>query len=103
MKYAIGIDLGTTHCALSYQPMDATAGRGANQAVLPVTQLTAPGTVESKQLLPSFLYLAAAAEFPAGSLGLPWNKSLALIVGELARSHGAKVPTRLVSSAKSWL
>jgi molecular chaperone DnaK (HSP70) len=24
-------------------------------------------------------------------------------VGELARSHGAKVPTRLVSSAKSWL
>ena len=66
-------------------------------------QLTAPGTLESKQLLPSFLYLAAAAEFPAGSLGLPWNKSLGLAVGELARSHGAKVPTRLVSSAKSWL
>jgi molecular chaperone DnaK (HSP70) len=103
MKYAIGIDLGTTHCALSYQPMDAKAGRGANQAVLPVPQLTAPGTLESKQLLPSFLYLAAAAEFPAGSLGLPWNKSLGLSVGELARSHGAKVPTRLVSSAKSWL
>lgn len=103
MKYAIGIDLGTTHCALSYQPMDAKAGRGSNQAVLPVPQLTAPGTLESKQLLPSFLYLAAAAEFPAGSLGLPWNKSLGLAVGELARSHGAKVPTRLVSSAKSWL
>ncbi|MDP1823135.1 MAG: Hsp70 family protein [Archangium sp.] len=103
MKYAIGIDLGTTHCALSYQPMDAKSGRGPNQAVLPVPQLTAPGTLESKQLLPSFLYLAAAAEFPAGSLGLPWNKSLGLAVGELARSHGAKVPTRLVSSAKSWL
>ena len=103
MKYAIGIDLGTTHSALSYQPMDASGGRGAQQAVLPVPQLTAPGTVESRQLLPSFLYLAAAAEFPAGSLGLPWNKSLGLIVGELARSHGAKVPSRLVSSAKSWL
>ena len=103
MKYAIGIDLGTTHCALSYQPMDAKGGRGANQAVLPVPQLTAPGTIESKQLLPSFLYLAGPSEFPAGSLGLPWNKALALIVGELARSHGAKVPSRLVSSAKSWL
>ena len=103
MKYAIGIDLGTTHCALSYQPMEAKDGRGENQAVLPVPQLTAPGTVEAQQLLPSFLYLAAAAEFPQGSLGLPWNKSLGLIVGELARSHGAKVPTRLVSSAKSWL
>ena len=103
MKYAIGIDLGTTHSALSYQPMEAAGGRGAQQAVLPVPQLTAPGTVESRQLLPSFLYLAAAAEFPEGSLGLPWNKSLGLTVGELARSHGAKVPTRLVSSAKSWL
>lgn len=103
MKYAIGIDLGTTHGALSYQPMDAKSGRGPNQAVLPVPQLTAPGTVESKQLLPSFLYLAGPAEFPAGSLGLPWNKSLEHVVGELARSHGGKVPTRLVSSAKSWL
>lgn len=103
MKYAIGIDLGTTHCALSYQPMGASTGRGANQAVLPIPQLTAPGTLENLQLLPSFLYLAAAAEFPEGSLGLPWNKSLGLTVGELARSHGAKVPTRLVSSAKSWL
>ncbi len=103
MKYAIGIDLGTTHSALSFQSMEATAGRGAGQAVLPVPQLTAPGTVESKQLLPSFLYLAAAAEFPPGSLGLPWNKTLGLVVGEFARTHGGKVPTRLVSSAKSWL
>ena len=103
MKYAIGIDLGTTHCALSYQQMDAEGGRGANQAVLPVPQLTAPGTVESQQLLPSFLYLAAAAEFPEGSLGLPWNKSAQVIVGERARSHGATVPTRMVSAAKSGL
>lgn len=102
-KYAIGIDLGTTHSALSYLPLDSKEGRGAGQAVLPVPQLTAPGTIEPKSLLPSFLYLAAANEFPAGSLGLPWNKNLGLIAGELARTHGAKVPTRLVSSAKSWL
>jgi len=70
--------------------------------VLPIPQLTSPGTVESRQLLPSFLYLAAENEFPAGSLALPWNKSPPL-VGELARSHGARVPTRLVASAKSWL
>ena len=104
MKYAIGIDLGTTHSALSYQSMDAKAGRGAQQAVLPVPQLTAPGTLEPRQLLPSFLYLPADAEFPEGSLALPWNKQAGKqVVGELARTHGAKVPTRLVSSAKSWL
>ncbi len=102
-KYAIGIDLGTTHSALSFLALDAEKGRGAQQAVLPVPQLTAPGTIESKQLLPSFLYLAANAEFPEGSLGLPWNKSLGQVTGEFARTHGAKVPTRLVSSAKSWL
>lgn len=103
MKYAIGIDLGTTHSALSYFALDSEKGRGANQAVLPVPQLTAPGTVEARQLLPSFLYLSAASEFPKGSLALPWKDDGQQVVGELARSHGAKVPTRLVSSAKSWL
>jgi len=101
--YAIGIDLGTTHSALSWLSLDAKAGRGANQAVLPVPQVTSPGTVEPRQLLPSFLYLAAGAEFPAGSLGLPWDKQATRVVGEFARTHGGKVPTRLVSSAKSWL
>lgn len=102
-RYSIGIDLGTTHCALSYLPLSAKEGRGQSQAVLPVPQLTAPGTVEPKQLLPSFLYLAAANEFAPGTLALPWSSSSELVVGELARSHGAKVPTRLVASAKSWL
>lgn len=103
MKYAVGIDLGTTHSALSYLALDAEKGRGAHQAVLPVPQLTAPGTVEARLLLPSFLYLPADAEFPPGSLALPWPDDGRQVVGELARTHGAKVPTRLVSSAKSWL
>jgi len=101
--FAVGIDLGTTHSALSYIALDAQTGRGPNQAVLPVSQVTAPGTLEARQLLPSFLYLASDTEFPAGSLNLPWTTSPRPLVGEFARSHGAKVPTRLVSSAKSWL
>jgi molecular chaperone DnaK (HSP70) len=59
--------------------------------------------VETKTLLPSFLYLASAEEFPSHSLALPWNENNQLIAGELARSHGLKSPARLVSSAKSWL
>ena len=70
---------------------------------MPVPQLTAPGTVEERLLLPSFLYLASEQEFPPGSLALPWDKDARDIVGEFARAHGVKVPTRLVSSAKSWL
>jgi molecular chaperone DnaK (HSP70) len=102
-KYAIGVDLGTTHSALSYFSLEEGKPRGPGQAMLPIPQLTSPGTVEPKQLLPSFLYLPNAAEFPDGSLALPWDKKRGDITGELARSHGAKVPTRLVSSAKSWL
>jgi hypothetical protein len=102
-RYAIGIDLGTTHCAVSYFNLEEAKPRGAAQSMLPMPQLTAPGTVEARPLLPSFLYLPSEQEFPAGSLGLPWKPDATSFVGEFARVHGAKVPTRLVSSAKSWL
>ena len=102
-RYSIGIDLGTTHCALSYFNLEEGKPRGAAQPVLPVPQLTAPGVTESRVLLPSFLYLPNPEEFPPDALRLPWGKEDRQIAGELARSHGAKVPTRLISSAKSWL
>ncbi|WP_375772029.1 Hsp70 family protein [Archangium gephyra] len=102
-RYAIGIDLGTTHSAVSYFNLEEAKARGAAQSMLPIPQLTAPGTVEARTLLPSFLYLPGGQEFPPGSLALPWNPAASSIAGEFARTHGAKVPTRLVSSAKSWL
>ncbi len=101
-RYTIGIDLGTTNCALSY--VDTAAGeQRPSPATLPIPQLTAAGTVEERELLPSFLYLPSAQEFPATALALPWDVASTEIVGEFARAHGAKSPTRLVSSAKSWL
>lgn len=102
-RYSIGIDLGTTHSAVSYFNLEDSKARGRAQSMLPIPQLTAPGTLEARPLLPSFLYLPSAQEFPQGSLALPWNKDATSIIGEFARAHGAKVPTRLVSSPKSWL
>jgi molecular chaperone DnaK (HSP70) len=103
-RYAIGIDLGTTHSALSYVDLQASDGEKADQGVLPVPQLTAPGTVEALPLLPSFMYLPHPDELAAGELALPWsNGTAAPVVGEMARSRGAGTPIRLVSSAKSWL
>jgi molecular chaperone DnaK (HSP70) len=49
------------------------------------------------------VYLAAPKEFPAGALDLPWKSPPDRVVGKFARDHGAKVPARLVGSAKSWL
>src|ERR1700709_1912849 len=102
--YSIGIDLGTTNCAVSYFDLEDGKPRGREQSMLAIPQITALGTVEEKPLLPSFLYLPNEQEFPAGSLALPWDKKRnAEIIGEFARAHGTKVPMRLVSSAKSWL
>ena len=40
---------------------------------------------------------------PQGATALPWNPACDYAVGEFARNHGAKVPGRLATSAKSWL
>src|SRR5204863_528055 len=56
-----------------------------------------------RSLLPSFLYIPGQHDLPAGAVALPWDAIANYAVGEFARNHGAKVPGRLVSSAKSWL
>jgi hypothetical protein len=102
-KFSIGIDLGTTHCALSYVDIARCDGEQVAQEIMLVPQLTAPGSVESLGLLPSFIYLPHASELAAGDLSLPWTSDQDYAVGEMARSRGAATPIRLVLSAKSWL
>ena len=102
-RYLVGIDLGTTNSALAY----AEAG-DAPDGVVPVAHLSIPqvvgvNDVSERPLLPSFLYLPAAKEFADGAVQLPWKAPADRVVGVFAREHGAKVPGRLVSSAKSWL
>jgi molecular chaperone DnaK (HSP70) len=76
----IGIDLGTTNCALAY-----TDGEVVEQFAIP--QLVHPGEVREEPLLPSFLFLE-----DGGS-----------IAGALAQRKGLENAGRLVTSAKSWL
>jgi Hsp70 protein len=102
-RYAIGVDLGTTNCALSYVDLGADEGDPGRQETMPIPQLTGPGVVEERRLLPSFLYLPHPDEMAPGDLVLPWGAPPGFIVGELARERGAQTPIRLVSSAKSWL
>jgi molecular chaperone DnaK (HSP70) len=102
-RFSIGIDLGTTHCALSYVDRAASDGDKIVQGVLDMPQLTGPASVEAKPLLPSFLYLPHESELTPADMALPWGASQDFVVGEFARSRGAATPIRLVSSAKSWL
>ena len=99
-RFSIGIDLGTTNCAIAY--IDSQK-EGATAEVLNLPQIVQPGVYEDRKLLPSFLYLPQKGEFQNGAFKLPWGEEQTFIVGEFAKTHGALVPTHLVSSAKSWL
>src|SRR5512142_3300600 len=83
----IGIDLGTTNSALAYIDEREAEDRDYPPVhVFETPQLVAPGRVEPRRTLPSFIFLED---------GQP--------VGAYARDQGALVPTKLVHSAKSWL
>jgi molecular chaperone DnaK (HSP70) len=104
-RYVVGIDLGTTNSALAYAEIkvDADPFAPADVQLLPVPQLVNPSEVREEGLLPSFLYLPGASDFPAGTLALPWDEERAFVVGQLAQKRGGENVGRLVSSAKSWL
>src|SRR5580692_11842185 len=83
----IGIDLGTTNSALAYIPeIHGELPDYPEIQVLSVPQYVAPGQVEARRTLPSFLFLGDQT-----------------YVGAYAREQGALVPTKSVHSAKSWL
>ncbi|MCS7045928.1 MAG: hsp70 family protein [Gemmataceae bacterium] len=98
-RYLIGIDLGTTNCALAY--VDVSDPKTIRP--FPIPQLVAPAETAARALLPSFLYLPGPHDLPVGATALPWASAPSRVVGEFARLHGARIPGRLVTSAKSWL
>lgn len=104
-QFSLGIDLGTTHCALSWVDLHASDGETVVQGVLDIPQLVAPASVQAQALLPSFVYLPHESELSASQGQLPGAPECdpAVIVGEFARARGAATAIRLISSAKSWL
>jgi len=106
-RYCVGIDLGTTNSVVAYTPLDADQ---AELRLLPVPQSVAAGQVESRDSLPSFLYIAPDSE--ALAYALPWqqpansnhaNAAGNHVIGEAARAKAAQSPQRVVATAKSWL
>ena len=104
-RYLIGIDLGTTNSAVAYVDTQAADPR---VRVFEVPQLVAPGEVAPRHQLPSFVYLASDIDLAPHETVLPWRAdapatALRAIVGELARNQGARMASRMIASAKSWL
>ena len=99
-QFVIGIDLGTTNSVLAYSALNEAQPQ---VLLLPIPQLVAANTIESRSMLPSFLYQCTHEESAAGSFALPWNKDATFAVGYGARSLSAEFPDRTVGAAKSWL
>ena len=102
-RYLIGIDLGTTNSVVAYIDTQEVADAGSPIRVFPVPQLVAHGEVRTLPALPSFLYFPTADELSAGAVSATWDEDPPMVTGVLARDQGALVPSRQVSSAKSWL
>jgi len=102
--YLVGIDLGTTHTVVAYA--DTSQGAHARIEIFNIEQLVAPGELSARPLLPSARYHPASGELAEADTRLPWPQSddpSHPVLGELARSLGAKTRGRLIASAKSWL
>lgn len=100
-RYIVGIDLGTTNCAVSYVD---TESEDTSIQQLTLRQVTAPGEVDERPTLPSFLLLPNEHELKPEAMSLPWSPiPPRYVVGTLARDRGSDLPHRQVSSAKSWL
>jgi molecular chaperone DnaK (HSP70) len=98
--FVIGIDLGTTNSVLAYAPL------GKEQPTIElfkIPQLVAPGSMESRTGLPSFLYLPNPVEQSSQNFRLPSEERTEGVVGEFARRQAADQPQRTIGAAKSWL
>lgn len=101
--YIIGIDLGTTNSVVSFAEIKTLADEKPDIKIFEIPQLVAPGTIEKRAVLPSFILIPGKHDVPAEGLQLPWKNEANLAVGEFARDRGAELPQRLISSSKSWL
>jgi molecular chaperone DnaK (HSP70) len=113
-RYLIGIDLGTTNSAVACVDTRAADPRVRG---FEIAQLVAPGEVAARRQLPSFVYLAGDLDLAPHETALPWHPAASSqapgaapgaaairpVVGELARSQGARMASRMIASAKSWL
>lgn len=97
-RYIVGIDLGTSSCALSY--IDRYA-KSPEVKTLPITQWQEHG-LQEHEILPSFCYVLKNKE--KGKYKLPFSEiSQDYVIGSFARDSMKDRADFIVHSAKSWL
>ena len=96
-RFSIGIDLGTTNCALAFVPLEGKA----RTELLAIPQWETLSATTESSILPSFLYLPNDT-VAVQTEGEP-ARNMQWVVGRLARKKAGESSSRVVHSAKSWL
>ncbi|MFN9852148.1 MAG: Hsp70 family protein [Planctomycetota bacterium] len=104
-RFVVGIDLGTTNCAIAYADTQNVPYR---VRPMRIEQLIEFGTLGPLDTLPSFHYELTANEAASVDPRFQFDKDPQPakhpgIVGALARERSMQVPGRGIASAKSWL
>ena len=100
-RYVIGIDLGTTNCAVAY--MDTLSARPTVE-LFRVEQMIDANTSERLDTLPSFHYELTLSEVAGVDTRSRFSSGQHVgVVGAMARSRSLSIPGRAIASAKSWL
>nr|MDQ3003320.1 molecular chaperone DnaK [Fibrobacterota bacterium] len=103
-RFSIGIDLGTSNCALAYVDLRE---KDAPSRILEIPQWDTAERSVTLAVLPSFAYYprggmpGATAVESAGTA--PVDPKGRQVVGLLARNVSVQEPGRVAFSAKSWL
>lgn len=102
-SYIIGIDLGTTNCTMAYTPLDRGEKTHPPIEQMAITQVMSTDMQGAHYSLPSSIYYSLPGELSAKLAGIEWDQKRPYTVGTFARDRGAELPSRLISSVKSWL
>ena len=92
-RFVIGIDLGTTNCAVAYVDLEDEKSTDTGIRIFEIPQLTGPGQVNHLPLLPSFLYIPGEYDVAEDAIVRLWAADQEEnVVGAFARDQGALVP-----------
>ena len=98
-QFSLGIDLGTSNSAVAITDFET-----GHATIVEITQILGPNKIGEMPTLPSALYIPHPRRVSRRRRESAMARGRrTAIIGHFAREHGALVPDRLVTSAKSWL
>ena len=100
-RYVVGIDLGTTNCAVAFMDTQRTK---PPLEIFRIEQMVDFQTSQFSDTLPSFHYELTTSESSQIHSRFQFADGPHLsVVGVFARQRGVQMPGRCIASAKSWL